>query len=69
MGQGYAIHYAVGANRIWNWIGNMESSVMEFQAEGYKFKLLNIRKKSFIPFGIETLRLYRYWNSSSLIDI
>ena len=46
MGQGYAIHYAVGANRIWNWIGNMESSVMEFQGEGYKSKLLNIHKKN-----------------------
>ena len=30
----------------------MESSVMEFQAEGYKFKLLNIRKKI----------LYTFWN-------
>jgi hypothetical protein len=48
--QGYAIHCVVGANHIWNWMGNMKLSFKEFHTPVYtisKIHMFNTLKSRF----------------------
>ena len=40
--QGYAIHCVVGANHIWNWMGNMKLSFKEFHTPVYTISKMHM---------------------------